>query len=158
MKKILHLLSLSILFAYCQTASKPAEKFDLNAVKAVVEKANKTYGDRFTNNDSRFYQDRYCKDVVIFPANHARVVGVDSIRAYYYNGGQNKELTILITTTDFYGSLDLVVEEGDYDFPDGKGGSSDKGKFMALWKQEEGKWKLFREIWNTDLEPVPPTQ
>jgi hypothetical protein len=47
----------------------------------------------------------------------------------------------------------MVVEEGDYVFPDGKGGSFDKGKFIALWKPEDGKWKLYREIWNTDITP-----
>jgi hypothetical protein len=36
-------------------------------------------------------------------------------------------------------------------FPDGKGGSVDKGKFIALWKQEVGKWKMYREIWNYDI-------
>ena len=49
------------------------------------------------------------------------------------------------------GTSDLIVEEGSYDFPDDKGGSFDKGKFIALWKQEDGNWKLWREIWNTDL-------
>jgi ketosteroid isomerase-like protein len=54
---------------------------------------------------------------------------------------------------NIYGNESLVVEEGTYNFPDGKGGSFDKGKFIALWKQEGGKWKLYREIWNTDMPP-----
>jgi ketosteroid isomerase-like protein len=54
---------------------------------------------------------------------------------------------------EIYGNEDLVVEEGTYNFPDGKGGSIDKGKFIAIWKQEDGKWKLYREIWNTDITP-----
>ena len=37
-------------------------------------------------------------------------------------------------------------------------GSVDNGKFIAIWKQEDGKWKLFREIWNTNNAPPVPVQ
>jgi ketosteroid isomerase-like protein len=67
----------------------------------------------------------------------------------------NNEAVIELPAGNFYGDKNLVVEEGTYNFPDGKGGSVDKGKFIALWKQEDGKWKLYREIWNTDIPPAP---
>jgi ketosteroid isomerase-like protein len=90
----------------------------------------------------------YCPSV---PA----VIGRDSIRAFFYAGGNNGEAVIELPIGSVYGNEDLVVEDGTYNFPDGKGGSVDKGKFIALWKQEDGKWKLYREIWNTDLPPAP---
>jgi len=54
--------------------------------------------------------------------------------------------------------MKIWLEEGSYDFPDGKGGSFDKGKFIAIWKQEDGRWKLFREIWNSDNPVTEPTK
>jgi ketosteroid isomerase-like protein len=83
------------------------------------------------------------------------VKGREAIRKFFYNDGQNNEAIIELPDGNIYGDKDLVVEEGVYNFPDGKGGSVDKGKFIALWKQEDGKWKLYREIWNTDLPPAP---
>jgi ketosteroid isomerase-like protein len=130
------------------------EPFDLASVQKHISEANSKYGDRFTSNDSLMYAARYHADAVIFPAESALIKGRDGIRNYYYDGGKNVDLIIVITALDIYGNRDLVVEEGLYDFPDGKGASFDKGKFIALWKPEGGAWKLYREIWNTDLAPA----
>ena len=104
-------------------------------------------------NDPAFFAEKYCKDAIVSPPEHPQVMGLDSIRSYFYVGGDNSEITLDISTTAIYGNADVVVEEGKYDFPDGKGGSIDKGKFIALWKQEDSKWKMYREIWNTDVLP-----
>jgi ketosteroid isomerase-like protein len=130
-------------------------KFDLDAVKRHINEMNKTYGDRFTHNDTAFYAERYCKDASIMPEQMKAFAGRDSIRHFNYNDGNNKEFKVDILATNIYGNEDLVVEEGTYSFPDGKGGSVDNGKFIAIWKQENDKWKLYREIWNTNNPPAP---
>lgn len=161
MKNLFLILGLLLCLNACQTKdqirenkSKAEADFDLKAIKDSIAQANQLYEERFTRDDAQMYAKRYCRDAVIFPAENPSIAGRDSIRAYYYDKGRNKELKIVITEKNIYGSPELVVEEGIYDFPDGKGGSFDKGKFIALWKKEEGSWKLFREIWNTDLPPV----
>lgn len=133
---------------------QPADKkFDLIVVQNHIHQMNKSYGDRFTNHDTSFYNERYCKDIMIMPEQMPQITGRDSVRLFNYNGGNNKELRIVVTATGVYGGPEVVVEEGAYEFPDDKGGSLEKGKFIALWKQEDGKWKLFREIWNRDNAP-----
>ncbi|NOT50332.1 MAG: nuclear transport factor 2 family protein [Chitinophagaceae bacterium] len=128
-------------------------KFDIEPVRAHIDNANKTYGERFTSNDTAFYAARYCMDAVIMPEQMGAIHGRDSIRHFNYNGGNNKDFKISITATSVYGSADAVIEEGVYTFPGDDGVIYDKGKFIAIWKQEDGKWKLFREIWNTDNAP-----
>ena len=127
--------------------------FNLDSVKAYITEMNKSYGQRFKTNDTAFYKERYCKDAAVYCPNLPAVVGIDSIISFFYGGGNNKETIIELPPNNVSGNADLVVEDGPYNFPDGKGGSVDKGKFIALWKQEDGKWKLYREIWNTDLPP-----
>jgi ketosteroid isomerase-like protein len=116
---------------------------------------NESYSERFLTNDTTYYNIRYCKDAQVYSPGVPIVTGRDSIISFFYQNGTNKETKIELPVGNFYGTEDLVVEEGTYNFPDGKGGSFDKGKFIALWKQEEGKWKLYREIWNTDNAPQP---
>lgn len=125
--------------------------FNLDSVKAHITEMNKTYGQRFKTNDVAFYKERYCKDAAVYSPNVPAVVGIDSIISFFYGGGNNTDAIIELPPNNIYGNADLVVEDGTYSFPDGKGGNVDKGKFIALWKKEDGKWKLFREIWNTDL-------
>ncbi|MDX2046283.1 MAG: DUF4440 domain-containing protein [Chitinophagaceae bacterium] len=158
MKMLLFIAALPVIVS-CNnenTKNGPEEsKFDIEQVKAHITEMNKSYGDRFVNNDTVFYADRYCTDAQAMPEKMPAIKGRDAIRKYNYNDGKNKELKIEVTASDIYGSSGAVIEEGIYNFPDGKGGSFDKGKFIAVWKQEDGKWKLYREIWNTDNPPIP---
>ena len=155
MRKLIAPLLLLCLFA-CQ--SKEPEKitktdFSIDSVRAHILKMNESYSERFMSDDSLFYKIRYCADAEVYSPNVPAVKGREAIRKFFYNGGNNKEAKIELPAGTIYGDGNLVVEEGTYNFPDGKGGSLDKGKFIALWKQEDGKWKLYREIWNTDIAP-----
>jgi ketosteroid isomerase-like protein len=29
--------------------------------------------------------------------------------------------------------------------------SLDKGKYVAVWKKENGTWKMYRDIWNSNM-------
>jgi ketosteroid isomerase-like protein len=156
MKSILFTAFAVALFS-CNQQGHTHEKeatFDIEPVKAHIIEMNKSYGKRFVTNDTAFYNERYCKDAEVYSPALPMVKGRDSIQAFFYSG-TNNEAVIELPIGNVYGDADLVVEEGTYNFPDGKGGSVDKGKFIALWKQEDGKWKLYREIWNTDLPPAP---
>jgi len=53
---------------------------------------------------------------------------------------------------------DLAFSRDEYSVtiaPPGKPVFKDKGKVITIWrKQPDGSWKMFREIWNSDL-PAP---
>ena len=159
MKSIFPIAFAAILFSCNQQEHTHAEeaKFDIEPVKTHIVEMNKSYSKRFTTNDTAFYNERYCKDAEVSSPGMPAIKGRDSIRAFFYSGNNN-EAVIELPTGKIYGNADLVIEDGIYNFPDGKGGSVDKGKFIALWKQEDGKWKLYREIWNTDLPPAPSSK
>ncbi|MBK9107598.1 MAG: nuclear transport factor 2 family protein [Saprospiraceae bacterium] len=127
------------------------KKFELKSIQSIIREANLIYGKRFETGDRTWYFERYCKDACAMPEGMESVCGIDSIIQYYYNDGKNKDFKIVISEKEIYGVQDLVVEEGIYDFPDGNGGSFDKGKFIAIWKTEDGHWKIYREIWNSNL-------
>lgn len=128
-----------------------APTFNIDSVRGQIHKANEKYSQRFQENDTAWYNARYCSDACAMPENMPAVCGVANIQKYYYNDGRNIHFKITVKETDIYGSGAAVIEEGVYDFPDSTGKSIDKGKFIAVWKQENGQWKLYREIWNSDL-------
>lgn len=147
-----------LLFVACGGSNKSTETtaapaFDITAAKNHIAEMNKKYGDRFFTGDSAFFEKRYCADAAVMSPQMPTVSGREAVRKFYYNDGKNKDITIEIIAGNVYGGAEAVVEEGTYNFPDGKGGSIDKGKFIAIWKQEAGQWKLYREIWNTDMPP-----
>lgn len=153
MGKLVFLL-LAVTLLACQSkesGSGTKNDFSIDSVKVHIIKMNESYSERFMTNDSAFYAERYCADAEVYCPNMPAVKGREAIRKFFYNDGNNKEAKIELPAGNFYGNADFVVEDGNYSFPDGKGGTVDKGKFIAIWKKEDDTWKLYREIWNSDL-------
>ena len=48
----------------------------------------------------------------------------------------------------------MIVEEGKWTMADEDGNGYDHGKYLILWKMEDGKWKKFRDCHNSDIYPV----
>ena len=55
-----------------------------------------------------------------------------------------------IRMTAVFGTADLLAEEGELTLfvKDQKVAEE---KYMVLWKKEDGRWKLFRDIFNSNL-------
>ncbi|MCC6462587.1 MAG: PD40 domain-containing protein [Saprospiraceae bacterium] len=131
--------------------SKPG--FDREAVRVQIEQANQSYGERFRTRDTAWYAARYTADACILPEKSPRICGLEGIIGYYYGQGDNQSLQLRITTLELSGGPETMLEEGLYELLDDKGALLDKGKFIATWVPEGGRWKLRREIWTTDLAP-----
>ena len=55
------------------------------------------------------------------------------------------------STTDITGDDKFLIETGNYEMKDAKGTLVDKGKYVVIWEQRNGEWKLYRDIGNTSL-------
>jgi ketosteroid isomerase-like protein len=47
-----------------------------------------------------------------------------------------------------------AIEVAEYTLLDEGGQALDKGKYIVIWKQEDGQWKLHRDIFNSSM-PAP---
>lgn len=161
MKKLLlpfAVLGISALVCSCNSQSeKPeaaADTFNLDSVRAEIAASNATFGSGFATGDSALFVSHYSSDACISPGNMPKICGTAGINAYF-NGGYKMGIRgIKITTDELFGSKESVTETGTYEIFADKNVSIDKGKFMVFWKQENGKWKMHRDIWNSDL-PAP---
>lgn len=158
MKKHFIFLALSAMVLIACNTSKQEnldlKKFDIAMVKMVIDEANKVYNDRFTKDDAAFYVEKYVKDACLMPISAPEICGRENIKNYYYGKGENTKFKIIITSKEVLGGENMVVETGSYEVFFANGKKHDNGKFIATWQQEDGKWKLHREIWSSDL-PKP---
>jgi ketosteroid isomerase-like protein len=46
---------------------------------------------------------------------------------------------------------DSAIEQGYFELGDGAGNVADRGKFLVVWKQQGGEWRLHRDIWNSSV-------
>jgi ketosteroid isomerase-like protein len=58
---------------------------------------------------------------------------------------------IKLTTDDVTGNGEIAGETGTYEMYGDNNKLLDKGKYVVIWKNENGEWKLYRDIWNTSM-------
>jgi len=132
--------------------AKPA--FDLAAAKKSIDEANASFGELVKKGDSVGIANLYTSDAKVLGSNMPAASGRAAIQSAYSGmlgmgiGGAT------LTSTEVWGTEALVSEEGTYRLSDKSGKEMDKGKYIVLWKMEDGKWKLFRDCFNSDL-PCP---
>lgn len=152
-----------ISFASCDNDTKetaaptPASSFNLDSVKAEIAASNAVFGDGFVKGDSSLYINRYTKDGCIMPANNPLMCGAEQLAAFFRGGYAMGIRNVKLTTDEIIGGPDVVTEVGKYEILDGAGKTLDNGKFVVAWKQEDGKWKMYRDIWTTDI-ALPPVK
>jgi len=119
-------------------------------VTGEIKEANKAFIETRNSGDPEALSMLYTIDAKLLPANNALINGREAIKAYWTEGmaQASSELALETITANGYG--DLAIEEGRYKV---KVGSEevDMGKYIVIWKKEEGQWKLHQDIWNSDL-------
>lgn len=95
----------------------------------------------------------YTQDGKLFPPNRSLVDGHEGIQQYWQPKGGYAITYHKITPVEikFFGSYayDYGYYEGSSTNPNGK--SSDwNGKYVIIWKKEQGEWKIYLDIWNAN--------
>lgn len=148
MKKLLFIGVVASLLVACQPASKPS--FDLANAKKEIEAANHELTELISKSDSVGMALAYSKDGALMPNNGPSVTGKDNITAFwgaFVRGG----LDVDLKTSEVWGDENFITEEGLYNIKSKDGKVLDNGKYIVLWKKEDGKWKLHRDLSNTNL-------
>jgi ketosteroid isomerase-like protein len=160
MKNLIFPLFAVLLFPSCKEVKeeKIVEKaFDLAPVKAAIAESNATYGDAFVKNDASLLVAKYTKDGCIMPAGAPKLCGPQGIGGFF--GVAQKVMgvkSIKLTTEEVMGGADAVVETGTYELFGEGSKSIDNGKFIVSWKQEDGKWKMHRDMFTSSVAPPAP--
>lgn len=85
------------------------------------------------------------------PAGVPKITGMDNIIAYFKAPGDAVPYSVTVRAEEVFGHEDNVIETGVYELTDAGGKCFEKGKFVVIWRKEDGLWKIHREIWTSDL-------
>lgn len=147
-------LSVLILASACaRLAPAPDTVADEQAIKDLVSAWN---GYLVARNDSAIAA-LYAPDGVLLPPNLPRVTGTAGIRAFWAQiWPLNASLTLASVNVTVSGNW--AVEEGNWTWsaPSAQGDQKDNGKYLVVWRKQDGTWKVTQDIWNSDNLPPPP--
>ncbi|MBI3850899.1 MAG: DUF4440 domain-containing protein [Verrucomicrobia bacterium] len=138
------LTALALLFSL-QIAS--AQRGD---VRAAIEAGNKEFLALFARGDSAGVASLYTTNAQAFPPNSDIVSGKEAIQKLWQgviNSGV-KDGTLKTLEVEAHG--DTAHEVGTYTMIGEGGKLLDSGKYVVIWKREQKKWKIHRDIWDSN--------
>ena len=120
-------------------------------IHEAIENANKDFMVTFSRGDALGMANLYTDDGQVLPPNSDFVTGKEAIQGFWQAlmdmGIKEAKLDIVeVEQQD-----DLAFEVSKYTLKGGEGQMLDQGKYIVVWKQEDGQWKLHRDIFNSSL-------
>ncbi|HUQ27753.1 MAG TPA: DUF4440 domain-containing protein [Usitatibacter sp.] len=102
----------------------------------------------------------YADDAVLMPPNAAMARGVVAIKEALTKeiaGAKKNGVTLASGTVDEVNVAgDMAWHSGSYVVKDKGGKTVDAGKFIEVWEKKNGKWRIVRDMWNSDGAPAAP--
>ncbi|AOW19301.1 TonB family protein [Urechidicola croceus] len=125
--------------------------FNIASMKEFIKEKTIKFTNAHIIGDTVFLNNTFTTDAKIFAPNSDLVIGRDAIstiNSERVNFGI-KEFTE--KSLYFYGNENYLIDEGNYYLRYGEKNIIDQGKYITIWKKEDGDWKIFSNIWNTSL-------
>ncbi len=124
-----------------------------DVLEAIVA-ADETFMEIFRKGDAAGIAALYTENAQFLPPNSEIVMGRQAIQATFQAFMDMGVKAVNLETLEVEGYGDTASEVGTYTLEDVEGQILDRGKFLVIWKQEAGQWKLHRDMINTSM-PAP---
>ena len=118
-----------------------------------IAAANATFMAAFKNGDAAGMANAYTADALLAPPHSDFVEGTEQIRRFWQGVIMLGLRDVKLETATVEPHGDLAIETGRYTLLTPDGGTVDRGKYLVVWKNDHGQWKLRRDIWTTSQPP-----
>jgi ketosteroid isomerase-like protein len=140
----------------CQPADTSA------SAKAAIDAANAQWPRLTSTGHADSIAEFYAADAAVMPPNMATLRGKDATRAFFATMNTiDPHPKITLHTVTVVASGPVAVETGrwNWSFPAGAKlppgmAAVDSGKYIVRWTQQNGRWLMVDDIWNSDS-PLP---
>jgi ketosteroid isomerase-like protein len=117
--------------------------------RAEIEGANRRFMEVFGRGDAAGLARLYTRNAQLLPAHSDVVDGTTAIERFWQGAIDMGLRAVVLETLEVEGHAETAHEIGRYTLRTGTGEVADSGKYLVVWKQEDGVWKLHRDIWTT---------
>ncbi len=126
----------------------------LTEVREAIVAANENFVAAFNKGDSAGLAALYTENGQILPPNSGFVKGKQAIQTFWQALFDMGIKAAKLEIVEVEGYSDTVIEVSKYTLQGEEGQVLDQGKYIVIWKQENGQWKLHRDIFNSSM-PAP---
>jgi uncharacterized protein (TIGR02246 family) len=117
--------------------------------RAEIEQVNTSFVDAFNQGNAAGLAAVYTTDGQILPPGYEPMTGKQAIQGFWQAVLNMGIAEATLETVELDEQGDLLWERGKYTLKGKDGSLADQGKYIVVWKREDGGWKWHRDIWNT---------
>lgn len=119
-------------------------------LSSAIGMANQTFETTFAKGDAAGMANLYTQEAMLLPTGSAILQGRTAIEQFWQGAMDAGIKGAYLKTIELEDQGDTAIEVGNYTLTNASGKDLDHGKYMVVWKQEEGNWKLHRDIFNSN--------
>ncbi|MEL7220026.1 MAG: nuclear transport factor 2 family protein [Bacteroidota bacterium] len=142
------LLILTILSTACGSQTVV---FDKAKVRSEIDAANAVFMENVNEKGGAGMADVYTEDGKWMIPNSPTLDGRMAIGEAFAGLFGSGQIHLELITDDIHGNNEMVVEEGRGILSTKTGYIIDDSKYLVIWKKEAGEWKIFLDMYNSNL-------
>ncbi len=113
--------------------------------------ANEKFMTVFKMGDAAGLANLFTENGQILAPNSDFLTGREEIQAIWQSIFDMGVKEIKLDIVEVEGQGDTAIEVSNYTLYGEEGQELDKGKYIVIWKQKDGQWKLHRDIFNSSM-------
>lgn len=123
-------------------------------IRNAIASANERFMAAFNQGDAAGVAALYTEDGQLLPPNSHSMRGRQAIQTFWQGAMDMGIKSATMETVEVEGHGDTAIEVSTYTLQGEGGQMLDKGKYIVIWKREDGQWRLHRDIFNSS-QPAP---
>jgi ketosteroid isomerase-like protein len=141
----------AVLVAFIVYAAQPA---CADGVRSSIEAANAVFSAAAAKGDGAGLAALYAAEGQVMPAGSEPIRGTAAIQKFWQGALDSGIAGVGLKTLEVFGHGATATEVGQYELRDKAGKVLDHGKYIVVWRREDGKWKLLRDMFSTNVPPA----
>jgi uncharacterized protein (TIGR02246 family) len=125
-----------------------------NDISSAIRKANDMFEASFNNGDAAGMAELYTENGTLLPTGTDLIQGKEAIRNFWQGVMNMGAKEARLKTLEVEEQGDTAIEMGNYLLKGESNMAIDQGKYIVVWKQQEGQWRLDKDIWNSSMAPI----
>ncbi|MFT5880927.1 MAG: hypothetical protein ACI86X_002066 [Moritella sp.] len=118
-------------------------------IHSTLRSANDNFEAAFAQGDSARLANFYTDNAMLLPTESDFVKGKKAISEFWQGAMDMGVKGIKLEILEIEQHGDSAIDIGQYTLSGEDDQILDKGKYLVVWKNEGGSWKLDRDMWNS---------
>ena len=116
-----------------------------------IRRANATFEANFERGDAAAIAALYTSNGILLPTGMNAIEGAAGIQAFWQGAMEMGIKRVKLDSKDVEELADTAIELGNYTLFGANEQQLDQGKYLVVWKEQMGQWKLYQDIWNSSM-------